>query len=227
MNLLPENQLIWSATVANSRMNRERNASGINSYEQEIGFKPELFIAELVLKSGQAAWADLCCGAGLALSQTEAYLEKAGLQKNVHLEGVDLISNFKQDAAEKSNIHFIFKPVLEWAPACEYDLITCIHGLHYIGDKLKLVELAVKDLKENGLFIANLDLNNISIGNDPKNNLLKKRFHMNGFTYNNRKKILSRKGNQPVNFHMKYSGADDQFGPNYTGQDSVLSYYDT
>ncbi len=37
MHLLPEDKLQWSPIVANSRMNRERNSSGINSYEQDSG----------------------------------------------------------------------------------------------------------------------------------------------------------------------------------------------
>lgn len=33
MKLLSENELVWSWVVANSKMNRKRNASGVNSYD--------------------------------------------------------------------------------------------------------------------------------------------------------------------------------------------------
>ncbi len=44
MKLLTESELIWSPIVANNRMNRKRRASGINSYEKELKFKPETFL---------------------------------------------------------------------------------------------------------------------------------------------------------------------------------------
>ena len=85
MKLLPENELIWSWVVANSKMNRERNASGINSYEQELGFKPEIFLEKRVGETGVVKWLDLCCGEGKALIQTAAYLAENGLQEKAML----------------------------------------------------------------------------------------------------------------------------------------------
>jgi hypothetical protein len=34
-------ELVWLSVVANSAMNRARNASGINSYQQEFTFQPQ------------------------------------------------------------------------------------------------------------------------------------------------------------------------------------------
>jgi len=46
MKLLAEKDLIWSPIVANSRMNRARKSSGVNSYEKEFKFKPENFLED-------------------------------------------------------------------------------------------------------------------------------------------------------------------------------------
>ncbi|WP_188316251.1 hypothetical protein [Chitinophaga agrisoli] len=74
MELLSESELIWSSVVANTRMNRERNASGINSYEQEFRFKPEDHLITTIHKQGYAKWLDLCCGQGKASSCINDYL---------------------------------------------------------------------------------------------------------------------------------------------------------
>ncbi len=39
-----------------------------------------------------------------------------------------------------------------------FDLITCVHGLHYAGDKLAVLTRAVDWLTPGGLFAADLDL---------------------------------------------------------------------
>ena len=41
MKLFPENELVWSDVVANTRMNRKRSAVGVNSYEKELKLNPE------------------------------------------------------------------------------------------------------------------------------------------------------------------------------------------
>ncbi|MFZ1527715.1 MAG: methyltransferase domain-containing protein [Ferruginibacter sp.] len=225
MHLLPEEKLIWSPIVANSRMNRERNASGINSYEQELGFKPELFLEEKIKQCGKASWMDLCCGAGRALIQTENHFRTIKMSKKVHLEGIDLLNSFSNHQKKESKIKFNVMPILDWQSKNEYNLITCIHGLHYIGDKLKIIELAVDRLTKDGLFIANIDLGNISVKNNKSTAYIKSLFLKNGFHYDGRKKMLKISGNKKVHFGLNYLGADDSLGPNYTGQDYVLSWY--
>ncbi len=51
-----------------------------------------------------------------------------------------------------------------WRPDRTFDLITCVHGLHYVGDKLGLIGHAASWLAADGLFVANLDLHNLKIG---------------------------------------------------------------
>ena len=225
MKLLPEDKLIWSPVVANSRMNRERNATGINSYEQVFRFKPQSFLEEKIHQSGKASWLDICCGYGKALVQTTQYFQKKNLQDRISLKGIDLVDNFQSTDPNLSCIAFESTSVISFSTDESYDLITCVHGLHYVGDKLKAIECALRFLNPSGLFIANLDLNNIVINGAGSRLVLKKLFAEKWLSYNARTKILKRSGYADIQFDMKYLGADDTCGPNYTGQDSVTSYY--
>lgn len=225
MKLLSEDKLVWSPIVVNSRMNRERNSSGINSYEQEFKFKPEEYLASKIKEFGHASWLDLCCGHGNALIQTAKYFEKLGQQNFIKLKGIDLVDTFQLLNTDDKSVEFVSESLINWKPDQTYDLITCVHGLHYLGDKLKIIETAIKALSPCGLFIANIDLNNIVIqGKDTRSYLLDS-FKQYGVTYNSRRKLIERIGNKVMKFDVKYLGADDDYGPNYTGQDSVTSYY--
>lgn len=225
MNLLPESQLIWSPTVANSRMNRERNASGVNSYEQEFKFKPEAYLAAKIAAFGQASWLDLCCGRGNALIQTAQYFAKLDQQHVIQLKGIDLVDAFHTIDEEITCVEFVSASLIDWLPIQTYDLITCVHGLHYLGDKLKVIETSLNALKPSGLFVGNLDLNNLVIQGANTNAYLKKAFKQHGLTYNTRRKVLERMGSTAIKFDLRYLGADDHAGPNYTGQEAVTSYY--
>lgn len=226
MQLLPEDKLIWSPVVANSRMNRERNASGINSYEQEFKFKPEVFLQQRFSERGAASWLDLCCGQGKALAQVGAYFLSQNLADRIHLEGIDLIGDFVSSSTELHCLHFEVGTIAEFKTERQYDLITCVHGLHYIGNKLEAIEKAVQLLKPEGQFWAHLDLGNIVINHKASADYLKDWFRKSGLVYNSRTKILKGTGATLINFGLKYMGADDQYGPNYTGQPSVCSYYE-
>ena len=80
MKLLKEEELILSAVVANNRMNRGRNASGVNSYEKDLGFQPVQYIRDRLARFGQVKWLDLCCGEGKALLQCAVDLADKPLQ---------------------------------------------------------------------------------------------------------------------------------------------------
>jgi len=223
MSLLHEKDLIWSAVVANSSMNRDRNASGINSYEKEFKFVPARFLEKIVQEKGSATWLDFCCGSGFALVQTYADLARKGLQQYVQLKGIDLLDTFPPEAANHAGLTFEVTSVVDWQPDQLYDLITCSHGLHYLGDKLKVIAMACSALTANGYFIAHLDLQNIAV---PPGILLKQLFSAQGIQYNGRTRILRRTGTLAFHAGLSYVGADDQAGPNYTGQGAVTSYYD-
>ena len=55
-----------------------------------------------------------------------------------------------------------------WRPDGRFDLITCVHGLHYVGDKLGLIARAASWLAEDGLFVANLALENVKVADVPE-----------------------------------------------------------
>ncbi len=226
MPLLPEDKLIWSPIVVNCRMNRQRNASGINSYEQELRFKPEIYLETLIQQQGQASWIDLCCGEGKALAQTAQYLCTQGLQKHVTLTGIDLLDTLVTPAPNLQCLHFQAMSLANWTPTQSYDLITCIHGLHYVGDKLKVIETAIKALRPSGVFVANLDLRNIVIQGVRTPSYLKSIWQQYRLTYQSRRKLLSGQGPAEISFGVQYLGADDTSGKNYTGQEAVTSYYD-
>lgn len=225
MQLLPEDKLIWSPIVANSRMNRERNSSGMNSYEKEFKFRPEVFLESAIEKWGHSSWLDLCCGQGNALLQTAKYFYDTGLQDKIRLKGIDLLDSFQVVDKKIACLDFETKSVVDWQPDQKYDLITCVHGLHYLGDKLKAIETAVKALNKQGIFIANLDLDNIVIEGVDSKQFLKKIFKGKELEYSGRTRIIKRIGNDNIRFGLKYIGANDKAGPNYTGQEAVTSYY--
>ena len=225
MKLLSESELIWSPVVANSTMNRERNASGINSYEKEFKFKPEAFLVNHIDKFGQVKWLDLCCGHGKALVQVALDLSKQDLQHKAVLKGIDLVDSFLPIPPSVTCLQFEVTSAVEWSPGDEYDLITCVHGLHYIGDKLKVLKTAMASLSSNGLFIANLDLKNILIDNGDAQSHLKSIFKTNTIQYNARTRVVQCNGPRIIDFGVEFKGASDQAGPNYTGQEAVNSFY--
>lgn len=225
MSLLPENQLMWSSIVANSKMNRKRQASGINSYEQDFKFKPDAFIEQKLKENVKAAWLNLCCGEGNALIQAANYFRNKRLQQNITLTGIDLVDSFQSFDEKITCIHFKTGSVVEWIPDQSYDLISCCHGIHYLGDKIKVIKKALAVLNKDGLFISNLDLTDIMIDGNSAKIFLINNFKKNGLDYNNRTKILKRSGPAEIDFDLLYLGADDTCGPNYSGQDAVSSHY--
>jgi len=225
MKLLAEKELIWSWVVANSKMNRERNASGVNSYEKELKFKPSAFLEKHIHQYGHAKWLDLCCGQGKALIQTGEWLFSKGLQHKAALKGIDLVDAFQPIPPDITCVNFEVKSLVDWSSTDQFDLITCVHGLHYIGDKLKVLASAFERLSPEGLFIANLDLNNIQIENKDTEEFLLNCFKKHNIQYNRRTRILECKGSRQIDFSLIYKGANDGVGPNYTGQDAVCSVY--
>lgn len=224
MNLLKENKLIWSTTVANCNMNRKRNLLGVNSYEKDIDFNVLDFIYARIDKGEKVNWIDICCGEGKALIQANYELLKKGIGDNVELEGMDLVDMF--DEYNPNHIKMIIGSLLNWQPDKKYDLITCVHGLHYIGDKLLAIQKILTSLKEDGVFIANISFANVR--NEQNKSLEKellKYLKKEGLTYNSKKKILSCRGNKNLHFPYQYLGADDKVGKNYTGQEVVNSIY--
>jgi SAM-dependent methyltransferase len=229
--LLDDVALESSSVAANCAMNRERQLAGVNSYARELGFNPLQVMRDAVQDhAGQdatTAWLDLCCGTGRALIQAAAELRRDGLAGRTALVGVDLVDAFDPVPEGLPNLRLACSPVAAWTPALAFDLISCVHGLHYIGDKLAAIARAASWLTPDGQLIADLDLDAIVVlGAARGRRGLARRLREAGFSYDSRRHRISCQGGREVRLPYRYIGADDQAGPGYTGQPAVASYYE-
>ena len=226
MKFLGDENLDRSAVVANCRMNRERDLLGSNGYDRELGFNPLAVLQEQVASNSSAAWLDLCCGTGKALRQAAGIVHSEGLAGWIEILGVDLVSEFGRDESAMPGFRLVEASLTSWRPDRSFDLITCVHGLHYLGDKLGLIARAVSWLSGDGLFAASLDLANFKWSDGQgSNRRVLTALRREGFAYDRRRRLLIRRGGRSIQFPYMYLGADDQAGPNYTGQPAVNSHY--
>lgn len=225
-SLLDDAALCRSEVVANSTMNRERAISGPNSYARDLGVDLLQFLRERVREQGSVAWLDLCCGSGRALIEAGTALAAAGFADRVEIRGVDLVPLFYPVPSELKGVQLEVAALADWEPGRTYDLITCVHGLHYLGDKLGVISRAVSWLTPGGRFLAHLDPDSLrgpdgaSVGP-----LVLKQLRRAGMAYNSRRHLLSCEGPRWLALPFEYLGADDTAGPNYTGQAAVHSWY--
>jgi SAM-dependent methyltransferase len=139
--------------------------------------------------------------------------------------GIDLVSMFDPHS-KAPNLQLLEADLSNWAPLEKFDLITCVHGLHYIGDKLNLISRAVSWLTPDGVFKANLDLKSLRRGIESSKQIPVRVLERKGLTYNRATHVLSCEGHRDAEFsQFDYLGADDQAGPNYTRQPAVNSHY--
>ncbi|MEV6844023.1 class I SAM-dependent methyltransferase [Actinoplanes sp. NPDC051411] len=203
--LLDDPALHESSVVANNAMNRERRLS---SYARELGFDP--------LDRIGSGWLDLCCGSGSAL------IEAAARRPGARLVGVDLVDAF----ATGPGPTLIAEPVETWTPAHSFDLVTCVHGLHYVGDKLGVLARVLRWLTPAGMFVADLDLTSVRLPDGrPAGRRLTALLRAAGLTYDARRHRISCTGPRDLDLPYAYLGADDRAGANYTGQAAVHSHY--
>jgi SAM-dependent methyltransferase len=225
-DLLDNLTLEQSPTVANSAMNRERGLAGVNSYAKELGLDPLDFLKSRVSEKAHVCWLDLCCGRGRALIEAAECCESEQLGARVTLVGIDLVAMFDPHPATQTFLRLQEASVLSWEPAGRFDLITCVHGLHYIGDKLGLLQRVAGWLEEDGTFLAHLDFQNLKLtSGQPARRVLLKELRRHGFEYQDRRHLLVCRGHQEFRLPYRYLGADDRAGPNVTGQDAVNSWY--
>jgi SAM-dependent methyltransferase len=221
--LLSDADLEGSAVVANCAMNRERRLAGVNSYARELGFNPMDVLAGLTADSG---WLDLCCGSGRALVDAAGQLHAMIPSRRATIVGVDLVDAFARPDTPPPGLELICGSVLTYEPGRAFDLITCVHGLHYVGDKLAVLARAASWLGPAGRLIADLDLTSIRRPDGrPAGRSLTAWLRAAGFSYDSRRHQVTRIGPGRVRPPYAYLGADDRAGPNYTGQPAVCSYY--
>ncbi|MEU9164732.1 methyltransferase domain-containing protein [Streptomyces sp. NPDC048424] len=216
-HLLPAHDLERTSVVANNTMNRERGLTGVNSYVRELGLDP---VAHLAARSATPSWLDLCSGEGRALREAGFRLPDAVLT------GVDLVGPLAP-APTPAGLELLTASVTHWSPSRTYDLITCVHGLHYVGDQLGLLARAASWLAADGLLIAHLDPASLR-GADgaPAGRAALAALRAAGFRYSARHHRLSLHGPRTVRLPFRHLGADPAAGPNYTGQPAVASYYE-
>lgn len=220
MTLKGSTDLERSPVVANSAMNRERVLHGANGYSRDLGFDVLAWLRE-ARSGGEVAWLDLCCGAGLALREAASVLEG-----RFTITGVDLVASLDGERPHVPGLRIEEANLERWTPDRRFDLVTCVHGLHYVGDKLGLIRRALSWLRPGGLFVANLDLSNIRLeGDKPAARLLGAAFRASGLAWNARARTLRATGPTRFDAGLEFLGADDGAGPNYTGQPAVDSYY--
>jgi SAM-dependent methyltransferase len=224
MKLVGDQELERSAIVANCRMNRERDLTGANGYSREIGFNPLDFLRGRIAPGRPVAWLDLCCGTGKALTQAACFVHAEGL--DVEIVGVDLVGMFHRPEPELTNLRLVEASLGTWRPDRHFDLITCVHGLHYVGDKLGLIARAGSWLADEGLLVANLDLKNLKFADGlAGGRRIVPDLRRAGLEYDRRKRLLICRGPKDASLPYRFLGADDGAGPNYTGQPAVDSYY--
>lgn len=223
MKFLDDDDLERSAVVANFRMNRERNLRGSNGYDRELGFDPLAYLKERISATGTATWLDLCCGTGRALIQAAEIVQAERLA--IDIVGVDLVGMFDPTPPDLPRLRLVEASLGTWRPDRAFDLITCVHGLHYVGDKLGLIARAASWLTEDGLFVASLDLHNLKVGSSSARRLASD-LRRAGLRYDARRRLVSCRGGKRADLPYRYLGADDTAGPNYTGQPAVDSHYE-
>lgn len=225
MSLLDERSLEASETVANAAMNRGRGLSGINSYDRELGLDLHAWLQARLDEQGSVAWLDVCCGEGRALLEAADRLRPDRLEA-MRLLGLDLVQPGPRSTPSVEELRFVEASVHSWEPRQSFDLITCVHGLHYVGDKLGLLERVVVWLSEGGLFLGHLDLDDVrDEKGDPLIGFLRDRLRRSGARHDRETRVLQLTGGQSLSFGLQFVGADDDVGPNFSGQPSVHSRY--
>ncbi|MEM8600371.1 MAG: class I SAM-dependent methyltransferase [Bacteroidota bacterium] len=224
--LIDHATLEWTSVVANCTMNRERVLDGGNGYGRELGVEPLSFLRAQLARRDEVAWLDLCCGRGRALAIAAEHLEAEGLRHRVCLHGVDLVTGFDRGKATVPP-NFVEASLHRWEAPQRYDLITCIHGLHYLGDKLGVLARAVNWLTNDGLLLAHLDLDSIRIEGVDARPWVRSTLRQQGLHYNAKRRLVRCEGPRSIRWGLDYIGADPHAGPNYTGQPAVNAHYRT
>lgn len=229
-DLINQEKLLISGVVANNRMNRGRGCLGKNSYQKDLSFNPVEFLRKRLAAHQTLAWLDIACGEGRALIEAAnafAALERAEhLRGNLRITGIDLAGMFTEVPSSVEFLQLLETAVEDFEPSEKFDLITCVHGLHYIGDKLSIIQKAAGWLKKDGLFLANLELQNLKLsGGRESNRTFARLLRKQKFVVDTRRHLIRLEGSRKFEVPFEYLGADDKAGPNTTGQPVVDSYY--
>jgi SAM-dependent methyltransferase len=225
--LVGDVELHSSDVVANATMNRQRGLEGANSYTKDLGFNPLAYLLDAAGgRDRKVAWLDACCGSGRALHDAADRLLTLRTNGDVALVGVDLVDYFDPRPDLYGRVTLVAAPLLDWTPTGIFDLITCVHGLHYLGDKLGALRRLATWLTTDGLLVADFDPASIRLADgQPGGRALTRLLRQAGFELDTRRHRVRLAGHRRFDLPFTYIGADDTAGPNYTGQPAVNSYY--
>ncbi len=208
---LNEEMLERLGVVANCRMNRSRDLA---SYQRELCLDPLSFLNRF----DNPGWLDLCCGEGRAL------VTAAKQAPRIQVVGVDLAGHFRSGAA--ANVTFYKTPLRSLVPGRSFHLITCVHGLHYIGDKLNALIRLAGWLADDGVFVGHFDPQSLKWEDGTSAARISLQWlRRHGWTYNSRRRLLKGVKLSDVDCPFEFLGADPESGPNFTGQEAVDAYY--
>lgn len=226
MTLLRADELLSSPVVANATMNRGRGLSGVNSYERDLRFSLTDFLAERVRERGGAFWYDACCGEGRALAEAGKQFAASEWGRQVRIVGVDLVRMFTPE--QVPNVSLIAADVAAFTLDRPADLITCVHGLHYLGDKMGFLQHAYAMLTPGGLLLAHLDPDNLrafGAGASVWRQAVR-RAAKGGVTLDFKGHVLRiARTETPLDFGVTFQGATVSEQPNYTGITVIDSWY--
>jgi SAM-dependent methyltransferase len=225
MKYLDNRQLERSPVVANSTMNRGRGLLGVNSYARDLSFDPLDFLIRRLDSRDSVRWLDLCCGSGKALIEAALHIRQKFLVERVRLLGIDLIPMFEEFPSDLGCLELKACSVFDYESDVHFDLVTCVHGLHYVGDKLGLLQRIPSWLKDDGLFLGHLDFDNLKLSGDSASSVFLRGLRRQEWNYDSRRHLLRLDRSKLFVMEYRYVGADDGAGSNYTGQPSVTSYY--
>lgn len=226
MTMLRPDELLSSPVVANATMNRGRGLGGVNSYERDLRASPADFLAARVQQRGHALWYDACCGQGRALVEAATRFQATDRGRAARIVGVDLIDMFAP--ARPPGLTLIAADVAAFRLEQPADLVTCVHGLHYLGDKLGFLESAYAMLAPGGLLLAHLDPDNVrALGSGASAwRQASRRAAKGGVPLGFKGHVLRiQKTDAPLSFGLAFRGATVSERPNYTGITVIDSWY--
>ena len=244
--ILTRDEILRSDIVANSTMNRERGLHGVNSYTRELGFDALAWLMSCAEAHGHAAWLDVCCGEGKALAAAAQELGESHRPLNIHLAGVDLVAPGSHGSRFPGSsrmppigdvgpvkpaavqLEFIEADIDSYMPTGAFDLITCVHGLHYLADKLGFLERAYGWLTSGGILVGHLDPANVRSDTMPRSfwpTAFRHARHEGAEVGLKSHRLRIERNASVLDFGAEYVGAGPSETVNYTGITVIDSWY--
>jgi SAM-dependent methyltransferase len=218
---LSASDLVKSDIVVNGLMNRDRGFLGVNSYSRELKMDLDSWLRGRAAVGTAITWYDACCGRGRALTEAASILDEYQPERWV-LQGSDLLDDFVDHGAD---VRLTAADAVTFRTDAKFDLITCVHGIDYLGDKLGFLQNAYQLLAPGGVLCATMDLSNVMLNDRPVIGF-SALLNWQGVKLKFRDYLLRIERNDvPLTFKGSYAGATPSSTPNYTGNQVIDSWY--